>query len=36
MHYLQDLWHDIRATFDHFRYLRSYLRRGGNPDRMEF
>lgn len=32
MTYLRDHWHDIRATWNYYRYLRTWLRRGGNPD----
>jgi hypothetical protein len=30
--YVTELWHDICAALAHFRYLRTHLRRGGNPD----
>jgi hypothetical protein len=32
MTYLRDLWHDIRMAWSAFRYVRTHLRRGGNPD----
>ena len=32
MQYLTDLWHDLCAAWDHFRYVRKHLRNGGNPD----
>lgn len=32
MTYLRDHWHDIRAGWTHYRYLRTWMRKGGNPD----
>lgn len=32
MQYLIDLWHDVCDAWEHFRYTRSHLRHGGNPD----
>lgn len=36
MKYITDLWHDIKAAFGHFAYLRGHLRQGGNPDQVSF
>ena len=30
--YLHDLIHDIRMAWEHFRYVRQHLRKGGCPD----
>lgn len=36
MTYFRELWHDIKAAFSHFSYLRGHLRQGGNPDQASF
>lgn len=36
MQYLRDLLHDIRMTRNYWRYIRSHLRAGGNPDLEPF
>ena len=32
MTYIRNLIHDLCAAWEHFRYIRKHLRRGGNPD----
>ena len=36
MQYIRDLIHDIRMAFAEFRYIRTHLRQGGNPDERLF
>jgi hypothetical protein len=36
MNYIRDLLHDIRMAVQHFLYIRTHLRRGGNPDEAAF
>ena len=36
MKYIKDLIHDIAMAWEHFRYIRQHLRRGGNPDERSF
>ena len=36
MNYIANLLHDMRAAWAHFRYIRSHLRQGGNPDTVSF
>lgn len=36
LQYMRDLLSDIRSAVEHFRYMRTYLRRGGNPDEVQF
>lgn len=39
MRYMRELWHDLRCAvrvgLAQWRYVRSHLRRGGNPDESE-
>lgn len=32
MTYIRNLLHDLLSAWEHFRYIRRHLRRGGNPD----
>jgi hypothetical protein len=36
MTYITHLIHDIRMAWEHFRWIRCHLRRGGNPDEVPF
>jgi hypothetical protein len=36
MQYIRELIHDIRMAFAEFVYIRTHLRRGGNPDERSF
>ena len=36
MTYIRHLIHDIRMAWENFRYIRTHLRAGGNPDEAPF
>ena len=36
MQYIRDLIHAIRMAWNEFVYIRTHLRRGGNPDERAF
>ena len=36
MQYIRNLIHDLRMAWNEFRYIRTHLRAGGNPDERSF